>query len=73
MLRYTECVKHLIDVDEDALARVKLALRTTTIKDTVNTALHRVLAERDAQLTDAINEMARLNDEIPPRPREDAW
>jgi len=32
-------MKHLVDLDEEALAAARAALGTRTIKDTVNTAL----------------------------------
>lgn len=37
---YTRDVKHLVDLDEDALAAAQEHLGTTTIKDTVNAALN---------------------------------
>lgn len=39
-VRYTRLVKHLVDVDEGALAAAQEHLGTATIKDTVNAALN---------------------------------
>lgn len=38
--------KTLIDVDDEALAEVAEMLGTATKKDTVNAALHKILADR---------------------------
>jgi Arc/MetJ family transcription regulator len=61
--------KHLVDIDERALAAAKAELRTATIKDTVNEALRRVAPERAARVDQALGELARaeLTD------RRDAW
>lgn len=39
--------KTLVDVDETALSRAQEILGTTTKKDTINTALHEVVANRE--------------------------
>lgn len=52
-------MKHLVDLDEDALAGARLALGTRTIKDTVNQALR--TAARDGRRRDEIDAaLARL-------------
>ena len=66
-------MKHLIDLDEEALARARAHLGTTTIKDTVNEALRRLLDDRDARLTAAIDALAELNDLLDVRDRAEAW
>jgi Arc/MetJ family transcription regulator len=39
--------KHLVDIDETALAAAQAELGTPTMKDTVNEALRRASAKRD--------------------------
>jgi Arc/MetJ family transcription regulator len=61
--------KHLIDVDEPALAAARAQLGTSTIKDTVNEALRHAAhgrGERVAQALDVLSR-AKLDD------REQAW
>jgi Arc/MetJ family transcription regulator len=66
-------VKHLVDIDEQALSDARAMLGTVTIKDTVNTAL-RLAAEQEqhAARVDAalavLGEL-QLTDEV----RQDAW
>lgn len=43
--RYPTSVKHLVDLDEEALASARAVLGTSGIKDTVNAALAAVVAE----------------------------
>ncbi|HET6549236.1 MAG TPA: PAS domain-containing protein [Solirubrobacter sp.] len=64
-----QMAKHLIDLDEDALGAARAELGTTTIRDTVNTALRLAAAERQRNVTDALDVLAatRLDD------RADAW
>lgn len=66
-------VKHLVDLDEDALASARAALGTRTIKDTVNTAL--VLAAMDGSRRDALEQaLDRLADvDLTDQGRADAW
>jgi Arc/MetJ family transcription regulator len=61
--------KHLIDLDEPALAAARAELRTATIKDTVNEALRQAAHDRHARVSRALDVLARadLDD------REDAW
>jgi Arc/MetJ family transcription regulator len=66
-------MKHLIDLDEDALTRARIYLGTTTIKDTVNEALRRLFENRDARLAHAIDTLAELNDTLTIHDRAEAW
>lgn len=69
-LVYTDLMaKHLIDLDEPALAQARVELGTTTIKDTVNEALRRASIERDARVRVMLDRLATadLGD------RADAW
>lgn len=61
--------KHLVDLDDDALSAARAELGTTTIKDTVNTALRRATVERTVRIREALDVLANadLDD------REDAW
>ncbi len=61
--------KHLVDLDDDALSAARAELGTTTIKDTVNTALRRATVERTVRIREALDILANadLDD------REDAW
>jgi len=62
-------VKHLVDLDEEALRAARAELGTTTLKDTVNEALRRVARERDGVVARSLGVLAdaSLAD------REDAW
>jgi Arc/MetJ family transcription regulator len=60
--------KHLVDIDDTALAGARAQLGTTTMKDTVNEALRRAAAGRDERVSDALDRLARRRP-----PREDAW
>jgi Arc/MetJ family transcription regulator len=62
-------VKHLVDLDEEALGAARAELGTTTLKDTVNEALRRVARERDGVVARSLGVLAdaALAD------REDAW
>lgn len=66
-------VKHLVDLDEEALASARAALGTRTIKETVNTAL--ALAARDGRRQEALEAaLDRLADvELSDEERADAW
>ena len=61
--------KHLVDIDEDALAAAQAELGTPTMKETVNEALRLASATRDARVGRALDRLARR--EL--LPREDAW
>ena len=50
--------KHLVDIDEQALARARAELGTATIKDTVNTALQRAVGSRDERIAAALDRLA---------------
>lgn len=68
---YIDVVKHLIDLDEDALTAARAALGTTTIRATVNEALRRagVDADRESRIRASLDALASM----PPFDREDAW
>jgi Arc/MetJ family transcription regulator len=61
--------KHLVDIDEDALAAARARLGTTTVKATVNEALRRAAPRRSSRVVKALNVLgrARLRD------RSAAW
>jgi Arc/MetJ family transcription regulator len=61
--------KHLVDIDETALAAAQAELGTPTMKDTVNEALRRASAKRDARVEKALDRLGRR--QLPPR--EQAW
>ena len=61
--------KHLVDLDEEALAAAQAELGTTTMKDTVNEALRRAGSQRSSKVQKALDRLALRH--YPPR--EDAW
>ena len=61
--------KHLVDIDEDALATAQAELGTATMKDTVNEALRRAGSTRDERVQAALDRLAKRD--LPPR--EQAW
>lgn len=61
--------KHLVDIDDDALAAAQAELGTASMKDTVNEALRRASARRSARVQKALDRLAQHR--FPPR--EDAW
>jgi Arc/MetJ family transcription regulator len=61
--------KHLVDLDEDALEAAQLQLGTSTIKDTVNTALRAAVVDRDDRIAGLLNELASIELDD----RADAW
>jgi Arc/MetJ family transcription regulator len=61
--------KHLVDIDEAALAAAQAELGTVSMKDTVNEALVRAAVRRDARVHKALDRLGRR--QLPPR--EDAW
>jgi Arc/MetJ family transcription regulator len=64
-------MKHLIDLDEQALANARLALGTTTIKATVNEALRRAAmdSDREIRIRSSLDFLASMSNVE----REDAW
>jgi Arc/MetJ family transcription regulator len=50
--------KHLIDIDERALEMARAELGTTTIKETVNAALHRATSHRAQHVAAALDSLA---------------
>ena len=61
--------KHLVDIDEAALAAAQAELGTGSMKDTVNEALRRAGIARDARVRRALDRLGRRER----APREDAW
>lgn len=62
-------VKHLIDLDEQALDAARAELGTATIKETVNQALRRMTEDRRRKVTVALDVLARARLED----RAEAW
>ena len=50
--------KHLVDIDETALAAARAELGTNTIKDTVNQSLRAAASTRTVEVRDAIDVLA---------------
>jgi Arc/MetJ family transcription regulator len=61
--------KHLVDLDEDALAAAQAELGTASMKDTVNEALRRAGVGRDSRVQKALDRLGRRD--IPAR--DQAW
>ncbi|MCV7386085.1 hypothetical protein H7K14_19915 [Mycolicibacter longobardus] len=61
--------KHLIDIDEQALEMARAELGTSSIKETVNTALRRATSHRVRQVTAALDVLAAA----PSGDRAAAW
>jgi len=61
--------KHLVDLDEEALAAAQAELGTASMKDTVNEALRRASVGRRGRVEKALDRLGRRR--LPPR--EDAW
>jgi Arc/MetJ family transcription regulator len=61
--------KHLVDLDDDLLAKARAELGTNTIKDTVNEALRRSSEKRLEQIADSLDTLAAAHLED----REAAW
>jgi Arc/MetJ family transcription regulator len=61
--------KHLVDIDERALASARSQLGVDTIKETVNRALRLVGEDRDATVKVRLDALAGV--EL--APREQAW
>lgn len=67
---YTSFVaKHLVDIDEQALANARVQLGVDTIKETVNRALRLVGDDRSATVKARLDALARAK----LAPREQAW
>lgn len=62
-------VKHLVDIDEEALRAARAELGTDTIKETVNRALRRAGGDHGANVKKSLDLLARA--EL--ARREDAW
>lgn len=65
----TDMSKHLVDIDESALSAAQAELGTASMKETVNEALRRAGAARNARVRKALD---RLGQRARP-PREEAW
>ena len=61
--------KHLVDIDEAALASAQAELGTANMKETVNEALRRAGAGRNTKVRKALDRLG--NRKLPPR--EEAW
>ncbi len=61
--------KHLVDIDEAALAAARAELGTATIKDTVNESLRAAAAARAPRVREALDVLAVVD----LRDRADAW
>ena len=61
--------KHLVDIDEIALASAQAELGTANMKETVNEALRRAGASRNSKVREALDRLGRRD--LPPR--EEAW
>ena len=61
--------KHLVDLDEVALAAAQAELGTATMKDTVNEALRRAGRTRADRVSAALGRLGRRSWQ----PRDDAW
>lgn len=70
---YPSGMKHLVDIDEEALSDARATLGTVTIKDTVNTALRMAAAdaEREEQIAASMRVLATL--QLSEVDRERAW
>lgn len=61
--------KHLVDIDDAALAAAKAELGTLTMKDTVNEALRRASSKRNPRVKGALDRLGRRRYPA----REEAW
>lgn len=61
--------KHLIDIDEHALQQARVELGTSTIKDTVNSALRAATEHHKRRVAEALDVLAAA----PNVDRDDAW
>ncbi|MGH9105911.1 MAG: hypothetical protein ACRDZX_08765 [Acidimicrobiales bacterium] len=61
--------KHLVDIDDNALAAAQAELGTASMKETVNEALKRAGAGRNAKVREALDRLGRRK--LPAR--DEAW
>jgi Arc/MetJ family transcription regulator len=61
--------KHLVDLDEEALAAAQAELGTASMKDTVNEALRRASVGRSRRVEKALDRLGQRC----LVPREEAW
>jgi len=61
--------KHMVDIDEAALAAARVELGTDTIKDTVNESLRAAASARAPRVREALDVLAGSD----LRDRVDAW
>jgi Arc/MetJ family transcription regulator len=61
--------KHLVDLDEAALAAARAELGTASMKDTVNEALRRAASPRRHRVEESLDRLARR----PRYERGEAW
>ena len=61
--------KHLVDIDEAALAAARAELGTHTIRETVNESLRAAAVPRAPRVREALDTLARAD----LRDRADAW
>jgi Arc/MetJ family transcription regulator len=61
--------KHLVDIDEGALAAAQAELGTASMKDTVNEALRRATARRSPRVQMALDRLGQRRCQS----REEAW
>lgn len=66
-------MRHLVDVDDDALSEARATLGTVTIKDTVNTALRIAAANatREQHVGASIRALAKMR--LTDADRQEAW
>jgi len=66
-------MKHLVDLDESALAKARAELGTTSIKETVNTALALAAEshQREDSVRQALDSLAEM--ELTDAQRSNAW
>lgn len=62
-------MKHLVDIDEAALAAARTELGTRTIRETVNVALRRVADDGRPEVEESLDALARVQFED----RHAAW
>lgn len=65
--------RRMVEIDDAALAAARTALGTTTIKATVDAALHAVVAARNARVDEALAAFTTFEFTDPDAEREDAW
>jgi Arc/MetJ family transcription regulator len=61
--------KHLVDIDEQALAAARAEMGTVSMKDTVNEALRRASVQRSARVAQSLDRLGKRR----LTPREEAW